>query len=143
MCVSDANSLLGSLMQPLELLYAFHFTKGNCLPGVRNPSSPLSLHSFPLFPISPFFPLCFLFVTLSVVSPINRVVVIPGSACATGVRGECLVSPIIVPVTAVSSARRSAPYPGGQIHSNTHRSVRDCLLVPPLLGNTRGHTGSN
>lgn len=34
----------------------------------------------------------------------NGVVVNPGLPCVTGVWGECLVSPIIVPVTAVSSA---------------------------------------
>lgn len=45
-------TLLGSLMQLLQLLYAFHFTQGKCLPSVYNPHSLslcLSIHSLSFF----------------------------------------------------------------------------------------------
>lgn len=108
MCVSDANShsLMGSLMQLLELLYAFHFTDSKCLPSVYNPFyPPLSLLSYsrPISLLSLYFSFV-LSVTLSVVSPITEWLSSLVHRVQGGVCGECLVSPIIVPVTAVSSA---------------------------------------
>ena len=81
--------LPGSLMQLLELLCTFHFTRGDCLRSVyNNPVSPLSPRSFSLPPS--LFSLFIFFFLSSLCHSVSRlasngVVVIPGSLCATGV----------------------------------------------------------
>lgn len=78
---------MGSLTPLLELLCVFILY--NPLTSILSLSLPVSL-----------FPLC---------HPVSRLAangsaVIAGSPCVTGVCGECLVLPIVVPVTAVASA---------------------------------------
>ena len=81
--------LPGSLMQLLELLCTFHFTRGDCLLSVyNNPASPLSPRSSSLPPS--LFSLFIFFFLSSLCHSVSRlasngVVVIPGSSCATGV----------------------------------------------------------
>lgn len=99
--LSLSLALMGSLIQLLQLLCAFHFTQGNCLSSVYNPHSHLYLFILFFAPSHSFLTFFFgLSAALSLVLPI-----IEGLStlihCVWQVCGKRLLLPIIVLVTAV------------------------------------------
>lgn len=124
------------------LHFPFHtrqlFTQCLQQPRLTSTSSLLLSSPISLFPLHFFFFLPS--VTLSAVSPVMEWLSSPvhrARQVCVCVCGECLVLPIIVPVTAVSSALTALHIQGGQIHINTLRSLCDRSARTPAA---RQHT---
>lgn len=82
--LSLSLALMGSLMQLLQLLCAFHFTQGNCLSSVYNPHSYLCLFFFSSLSLFSHFFLWSLCCSVTRLAN-NWGVVNPDSLCVTGV----------------------------------------------------------